>query len=597
METPTLFPHESYTGLAYKAGETFAPGDHFGCRVRHITDRKHDAKYSLCAHQTPAIQVQTTVTVLPQTDGSKHKDYAFPTPDCDVRAPPVTLPSGTFVPFEPHGVLYTKHAFWALPFLYEEQELPYYKTLIWNFVVQKMLWLSGSRLLVLSTDSTLNHRLNFPSVDRVKFTLEEIHCESKEVFTCIMEIIKVLVEKHLVSGSIGPILHEWLNALVQIGYQVAQLKINIEETCVSKDIIFHPIDYEQVVYRKSALHKKPYIPVNNVQDIYLTYMDTCSHSNQNKFNVKINFTHPWTQFEDVLLIVTYNNPHYETIRYVETLYRPFYPYILHCGPGLPDFQNQKIKDSKNFAYSFYSYGDTKGDHAKGSFNYECITGAINMHYSVEGYLVISDDMLISTYKTFDLRRYLTWYLPKEEIKTADIKKLKECRLGMCDFYPYWHWWEDYQTKVISLFTRMEKEQYTSPLVNRCYRQLMVLNGGQYRANGAYSDIYYIPSRLAAEFATLTSLFLEEDIFLEIAIPTILRCLENTDDIEVLRGIASWELERDSAWMNFNKDKFLGKSYLHPTKWSYLATGVQEFKQFYCDNVLPYLHDNFGRLSN
>lgn len=574
-------------------------GDHFGCRIRHSnTDRKHDALYNLCSHQTAGIQVQGSVTTLPSKHSATHKqDIVFPIPDCDIRAPPVTLPVGTLFPFQPGNSMYTKYAFWALPFLYEEQELPYYKTLVWNYVVQKMLWLSGSRMMIHSVNSTLEHNLNFPNTERVQLTLEEWRCESRQLFVCIMEIVKVLVEKHLIDGSIGPILHEWLNALTKIGYKVPHVTAQLEETCASPDVIYQPIDYEQVVYRKKSMSKKPYIPVNNVQEIYLTHINTCSQSSENKFNVKINFTHPWIQFEDVLLIITYNNPHYETIPYIETLYRPFFPYILHCGPGLPNFQARKLKGLRNFAFSFYSYGDTKEGHPRGSFNYQCITGAINMHFPVEGYLVISDDMLISIYKTFDLRRYLVWYVPKQEIKTADVKKLKECRLGMCDFYARWHWWEDYQTQVLSLFRRMEKEQYILPLTNRCYRQLMLLNGGQHRANGAYSDIYYIPDRIASEFATLASLFLEEDIFLEIAIPTILRCLENTEDIETLRGIASWEMERDLAWVNFSKDKFLGKSYLHPTKWSYLANGNPDFKQFYCDKVLPYLHDSFGRLSN
>ena len=599
MESPTLFPQGNYTGLVYKPGTPFVPGEHFGCRIRHTnTDRKHDALYSLCSQQTPAIQVQTSVTVLPLSDNAaKENDYLFHSPDCDTRAPPVTLPVGSFIPFEPNGAMYRKDAFWALPFVYEEHELPYYKTLLWSFVVQKILWLSGNRLLIYSANATLERKLSFPDADRVQLTVEEWQCENSRLFMCIMEIVKSLLEKHLVDGSIGPVLHEWLNALKQIGYQEPPLKSNIEETCKSNEILFHPVNYENVVYKRSSRHRKPYIPVNNVQEIYSTYMNTCSgKKNDIRFNIKINFTHPWTQFEDVLLIITYNNPHYETIEYVETLYRPFFPRLLHCGPGVPDVGKRNLRGLKNFAFSFYSYGGTRQGHLNGSFNYECIIGAINMHFPVEGYLVISDDMLISTYKTFDLRRYLAWYLPKEEIRTGDVKRMKECRLGMCDFYPHWHWWEDYQTQVISLFKRMEKEQYNSALINRCYRQLILLNGGQYRANGAYSDIYYIPSRIAAEFATLASLFLEEDVFLEITIPTILRCLENTDDVEVLRGIASWELDRDSAWMNFNKDKFLGKSYLHPTKWSYLANGQVEFKQFYCDKVLPYLH-NFGRLSN
>lgn len=468
-----------------------------------------------------------------------------------------------------------------------------YKTLVWGLLTQRILWLSGNRLMIHSVNSTQEGKLSIPDIERVKLTLEEWKCGNSQLVMCIMQLVKVLVEKHVVDGSVGPILHEWLRALNQVGYEMPQLS-STNETCVSEDVIFRPVDYSQLVHRKPR-SGKPLIPVKNVQDLYRTYQDTCSQSKQNKFDVKINFTHPWVQFENVLLVVTFNNPHYESIPFIETLYRAFFPYMMHCGPGLPNFTSAKMDKLKNFDFTFYSYGRTKDGHVSGAFNYECVTSAINMHFPVEGYLVISDDLLVSVYKTFDLRRFLSWYVPSKEVKTADITKLKECRLGMCDFYPHWYWWEAYQTEVLKLLSRMEREQYSSSVVNRCYRQLMVLNGGQHRVNGAYSDIYYIPDRIASEFSILTSLFLEEDIFLEIAIPSILRCLENTDDMEVLRGIASWEVERDFAWVSFTKQKFLGKSYLHPTKWSYLARGVPKFKDLYCDKILPYVHDRNGRL--
>ncbi len=592
LTKPTVFPYERYTGLTYHAGQAFQPGDHFGCRVRHQNqDRRHEARYSVCTGTTPAIQVQTRVLVQP---AQQERDSGFVTPDCDARAPPVTLPAGTLVDFEASGALYTKRAFWALPFLYEEGELPFYKTLIWNYIVQKILWISGSQLLIHSTTSTVKETLKLPDVERVKLTLEEWHCASQKLFVCVMDLVKVAVEKRVVDGSIGPVLHEWLQALIAVGYEEPQLASNNSCSCVSEQIIFHPVDYAQDVFRRSP-SKRLYIPVNNVQNIYANHMKTCSTNMNNKFNVKINFTHPWVQFEDVLMIVTYNNPHYETIPHIETLYRPFFPYILHCGPGIPDVTSDRFAGLKKYTFSFYSYGRTKDGHPNGAFNYECVTSAINMHYPVEGYLVIADDMLVSIYKTFDLRRYLAWFVPKEQVKIGDVKKMKECRLGMCDFYSHWNWWEDYRTEIFNLLNRMDKEQYTSPIVNRCYRQLMLLNGGQYRVNGAYSDIYYIPERLSVEFAALADVFLQEDIFLEIAIPTIFRCLENTDDFEQLRGIASWEMERDQAWMSFNKEKFLGKSYLHPTKWSYLVNGNPNFKMMFCDKLLPYLHDRFGRL--
>ncbi len=501
-----------------------------------------------------------------------------------------------------------KDSFWAMP-IYSTDISQQAVAKMWSFIVQKIMWLTGQRVLTYgsapykqgsTTDKTL------PEI--TQDFISRWQCKTVEVFTCIMEMVKSLTNQKLIDSTAMLVLHEWLHSLTQLGYEIKPRESGLalfEDTC-SGDVIYNPIDYSQTVYTQPHRTRKPYIPANGIKSIQATHSRLCSkhsyynlrNSNnkpKNSLNIPINFTHPWIQFENILLVVTYNNPLYETVQYVETMHRPFFPFLIHCGPGVPDMDNTLYK-LKDFVFSFYSYKPTPEGHAKGAFNYECIAGIINMHYPVEGYLVMSDDMMISIFKLFDLPRHMTWFLPKEEIITADVQKLKTCRLGMCDFYPHWKWWEDYQSQTLSLLARLEREQHLSPLVHKCYRQLLVSTGGKHRAHGGFSDFYYIPYRLAKDFASLLSIFREEDVFLEITIPTIIRCLELQEDIITIRGSVNWMHDRDQPWIFLSKKHFLGKSFLHPTKWSFLAEGAPDFKKFFCEQVMPYLHDQFGRLT-
>jgi len=312
-------------------------------------------------------------------------------------------------------------------------------------------------------------------------------------------------------------------------------------------------------------------------------------------DVRVDLSRSWQQYGDVLLLVTFNKDHYESLPYVEALYRSFFPSILYCGPGHPDYTRFPALRSLNL--SFVSYGETPEGHVDGALNYRCLTYAVDMHYSVAGYLAMADDILLPVHplsKLMDAHRGVTWYLPPGEVRVGEVLKLRECRLGMCDFHPHWDWWEEYRPNIIQLFYKIHKLENYSPLVHRCHKQLIQLNNADMRPCGGYSDIYYIPKRIAGDFSELAKLFLQHSIFLEIAVPTIIRCLETPEDIQPLQGKQLWERDRTSPWIYFTPRDLVGKHYLHPTKWSGLARGDSNATEFYCNKVMPFMHDPYAR---
>ncbi len=358
-----------------------------------------------------------------------------------------------------------------------------------------------------------------------------------------------------------------------------------------KHVLFYPLEFTPNT-REHHKNKDHFTTITNLRMIRQVYGDTCTaHLNK---NLSMSFSMPWVQFENVLLLVVFNNPHYESIPYIETMYRPFFPYILFCGPGIPDFNLPNTRRVKNFHFSFYSYKGTKAGFAKGAFNYECMEAAIKMQFAVEGILFLADDVLVSIHHLTGLNLSHAWYLPGSEVKTADVARKKSCSHGICDKKYDWPWWTKFTEKALHLLKRMEHESSIST-IGKCYRQLMVKTGGPNRLNGMLADIYYIPRKLISDFVTLSQLFLEEEIWLEIAVPSIIQCLEGFETTQVLTGHRVWDHTRLFPWLSFIREKFQKKAFLHPTKWGKVAKGNPQFRDFYCKKVLPWMHDRYGRI--
>lgn len=304
---------------------------------------------------------------------------------------------------------------------------------------------------------------------------------------------------------------------------------------------------------------------------------------------KIRLNDPWVYFTDILLVVVFNKPHFENIPLIEILYRPFFLHILYCGPGSVEMSFE------HYDFRYLSYTETPKGHYPGSFNYECMVSAMTMNYTVKGYLFLADDTLWSVHKVPSLNKSSIWYLPKHVISVGNIS---------LDPPPSWnsHAWgfRLYQTQVQNALRRMELEYSTNSVVGQCYRTLQAVNGGKHMVSGNLADVYYIPQRLAAQFAEVGLLFLEEKVFLEIAVPTIITCLESEgSSLEEIVGLYRGVVRVTPPWLLLNKDMFADKVFLHPCKWGPLATGVGDptLRLFFCETVLPWLHDPQGRLAD
>ena len=215
-------------------------------------------------------------------------------------------------------------------------------------------------------------------------------------------------------------------------------------------------------------------------------------------------------FKDILLVIVYNYPFYDSIPHLTALYKPAFPHLLFCGPP----HNSTRPDILAV------------DVIKGYLGYECLGRAIREHPGYEGYFYISDDVILKYWNFPDFDREKIWEsdsilsYPVNEPASTDWYwlntpyGLKNCHRAC----------EDVNT--------IDAENFNG---TQLLNTLLKNSNGTLRCFGGRSDVLYIPQKHATLFATLSETFFKQKVFLEIAVPTINRFLEVNEDIGLLPG--------------------------------------------------------------
>ena len=112
---------------------------------------------------------------------------------------------------------------------------------------------------------------------------------------------------------------------------------------------------------------------------------------------------PETPMHNVLLIIAMTALRYELIPVFEVVYREQFPNILYCGAPHDSIDPylRKYQVSEDRSFSFLPV------HTK--YTYECVMGALEMGYNVDGYLMTTDDALINNWNIPSLNISQLWY--------------------------------------------------------------------------------------------------------------------------------------------------------------------------------------------
>jgi len=217
-------------------------------------------------------------------------------------------------------------------------------------------------------------------------------------------------------------------------------------------------------------------------------------------------------FKDFLLVIVYNYPFYDSIPHLEALYKPAFPHLLFCGPP----------------HNTTASGILMVDIIKGFLGYECLGRAIREHPGYEGYFYISDDVILKywNFPEFDKEKILeSSFLVSNPLNEAPRTN--------------WYWWNTpyglnncrRACEDVAKMTLQETKLNGTRLLNT----LLENSNGALQCFGSRSDVLYIPQKHANAFAILSETFYKHKVFLEIAVPTINRLLEQNENIARLPG--------------------------------------------------------------
>ncbi len=236
--------------------------------------------------------------------------------------------------------------------------------------------------------------------------------------------------------------------------------------------------------------------------------------------------------DNVLLIINYNHAHYESIPLLKKIYTPYLKNIVFYGPTA----NPEVVELP---------------HHRGFFSYLCIADAMekNPHYA--GYLFLMDDCILHPWHIKELDVTKIWY-PSMMFHLKEKGNPINIMLG--NSATSWYWWSTQWGLKPTIKAFSEIPQF--------YKNILKENWGNSTVVAAFSDIVYIPLEYKNNFIELAKIFGRNQVFLEIALPTIMNCISLKSEWIWLPGQGTY----GRPLIDYNKDAIFN----HPIKLSFNA---------------------------
>lgn len=247
------------------------------------------------------------------------------------------------------------------------------------------------------------------------------------------------------------------------------------------------------------------------------------------------------KFSKVLLVINFNHPYYSNIEFLKALYSPYFSNIIFYGEKEDD---QVIAVPTNTGYLLAPV----------------IQDACVRFPHFKGYLFLQDDCVLHVWNLLNLDHNKIWYAVKWQDGLDSNNKFYSIRNinGYVASGYSWFKWE-YPSGLPA--ARAAHTQLTNKELDLLHRNL-----GHNNVAGAMCEVFYVPARFRDSFLRLNSIF--KNVFCEIAIPTMLCCLdllENWEHLTMLGG-AGVGVGSPGSPMLINYPTNV--SWVHPIKFSY-----------------------------
>lgn len=202
----------------------------------------------------------------------------------------------------------------------------------------------------------------------------------------------------------------------------------------------------------------------------------------------------------VLLAINYNTPFYASIPILKQYYGDVFGKVIFCG-------GSENADVINF------------DEHRGYFGYDCLVRAIQRYPGFDGYFYINDDVLVNWWNFLEFDTSKIWLGAPVHFQTGH-EMGQPVKTG-------WHWWKTAHAAKLceKAFEKVEQLSKTRDgvrlgipkYINRYFRNTR----NQRLCVHSWADVLYVPRYLSKPFARILQIFRENNVFLEVAVPTVL----------------------------------------------------------------------------
>ena len=467
----------------------------------------------------------------------------------DDSAPAIQFPREKISPYNSHNTFFHYDAFWSL---YLPKTVSSRLADIWrSYWAQRLMWLLGQTISfngpnayqLSKSHSYLKHfeleQAMYVETEKLVEFLFTWKCTKPTFYACVIDLSYQMALGNFWSLDEVDSIQNWLQDLTSLGYLEPEIIESNKRSCTLPNYKDTFIELYAVRYTpnfQKSIDLDNYCCGGQLEEVYelLDSIECLKKFCANSF-AKLNFEKMFAKKRrprmNISLLVTFNwKPVATNIELIKHMYARSFRTIIFCGQDITRLLNENRGAFKKFdSFTFIDLNLGSG----GASHYYCMTKAIEMNVLTGGFLLMSDDVLL---KFWQLNKYdptKIWYHVK-----------LECTQKLVLDHKWQHWNKHNLNGMISLWNHFEdikngsipvEKEYVEMVTS--YLDILAFNSNYSKettvCSGQFADLFYLPQKYFKRFHYLSSLFRLSDVFLEIAIPSLLAGLEkNTESVKL-----------------------------------------------------------------
>lgn len=549
----------------------------------------------VCSKKPTSIIQQSVVNGDPDVDAifrlSKSLDQQKFDIYFDETAPSFRIPKYKLTPFNSQNTLYHYKAFWAL---YLPHSVSFRLTDIWrSYWSQRLLWLLDSTVSFLGPNAyQLRNSHSYladykQEKDMFLKTKDLIHflykwkCKSKIFFECVIDLTTQMAQNSFWNTSEIDGVKNWLDDLKSFNY-IEPTITNFAYELSNKDIKEF-VKHENGKFDKDSFRVRftPNFKASADLEIFFGknnylietdsklktikyFVDYCGSNYKLDFDYK-KIYNGTTNTRNSILLITFNHEVVaENVVFLKFFHQSYFKNIVFCGKQIMNVLKFEKIYKKFDSYTFIEY-----DTSQGYFHYVCMSKLIDLNYRTDGILLMSDDIILKHWNLDNFSSRKIWYH-----STRGCNITYEDRSKWVYDAKYWLGTEFGAPALKNAFEHLEsqlnnlnKTEETDLIILKRFFQIynsnLNLDKNQKKISTICkdtSDLYYLPNDFFSTFNFMSKIFRSHNLFLEFAIPIILRGLDEISSTQILDGLFFWPQQFIlNEW--YSKVKHFG----HPVK--------------------------------